>query len=471
MDFRKEFCLNWQKKIVLPAHSTVVAACSGGPDSLALLDILWELKHMLQIDVIAAHYEHGIRGRESLEDAAFVETFCRQRGIPYFQGAGNVPHEAEQHNESIETAARRLRYGFLYALRDKLMAQSAKKAYIATAHHGDDQAETLLMHLLRGSGLRGLGGIRHQQGCLIRPLLFARKSQLLTYCKARGLQPRHDSTNDEADCLRNRLRLELLPLLEKEYNPALTEGLCHLAELAAEDENFLQAKAEEAFAGIVRVESDSCSCSCQALKEQPTALLGRLLQRMAGCLAQGSQLSYRQLEDLRQLLEIGRTGSRLDLPYGLQAEISYKFIYIYKKNIPFSENNVTMNSMESCEINRSWHLSLPGELELPDGRIIRGYFANSLPDALPEGAVYGDADKCEFPLEVRHRQAGDRVRLPHGSKKLKDFLIDSRVPHRHRDDLWLVLSQGQILWLAGMRRFAHALADRSTNKYFILEIN
>lgn len=470
MDFSKEFCQNWQKRIELPSDSMVIAACSGGPDSLALLDILWNLRHKLQIEVAAAHYEHGIRGKASLEDAAFVEKFCRQQGIPYFQGAGNVPQEAKQHNESIETAARRMRYAFLYKLRDKLTVQSAKNVYIATAHHGDDQAETLLMHLLRGSGLRGLGGIRYQQGCLIRPLLFARKIHLLEYCQAKGMQPRHDSTNEQANCLRNRLRLELMPLLEREYNPALTEGLCNLAELAAEDENFLQAKTAEVFGKIIKLENGICSCSCQTLRKQPAAIIGRLLQRMAG-IAGSEQLSYKHLKELRQLLEIGRTGSRLDLPYGLQAEISYNFIYIYKKNIPFSENNVKMNNMNGRETNQSLYLSVPGELKLPDGRIIKGYLTDSLPGVLPDGAVYGDAEKCEFPLEVRHRQAGDRVRLSCGSKKLKDFLIDSRVPRQQRDALWLVLSQGQILWLAGMRRFAHALANESTNKYFILEIS
>lgn len=116
------------------------------------------------------------------------------------------------------------------------------------------------------------------------------------------------------------------------------------------------------------------------------------------------------------------------------------------------------------------YLSLPGELKLPDGRLIRGYLADALPDILPEGAIYGDADKCVFPIELRHRQPGDRVRLSQGSKKLKDFLIDARVPRQLRDELWLAVSQGEILWLVGKRRFAHALASESTNKYFILEV-
>lgn len=470
MDFLQQFCLNWQKKIALPPNSTVISACSGGIDSLALLDMLWQLRTKLQIEVVAAHYEHGIRGEDSLGDAAFVKEFCRQRGIIYYQGAGNVPQEASERNESLETAARRMRYGFLYGLRQKLLAKPRECVYIATAHHGDDQAETVLMHLLRGSGIRGLGGIRSRQDCLIRPLLFTRKSKLTDYCQTRELSPRHDSSNDELEFLRNRIRLELLPTLEQAYNPSLIEGLCHLAELASEDEDFIQAQVQKVWDELIEAKENCCRGDCQQLLRQPRAILGRLLQRMVGNVSQGKQLSYLQLEDVRRLLNVGRTGSRLDLPYGLQAEISYNFIHICKKNIPFSENNVTMNNMDSCKMESSMYLSLPGELKLPDGRIIRGYFADRLPEVLPQGAIYGDADKCVFPLEIRHRQPGDRVRLSQGSKKLKDFLIDSRIPRQQRDALWLVVSQDKIIWLAGIRRFAQALVNESTNKYFILEI-
>ena len=141
MDFLKTFCQNWPKKIALPPHSMVLAACSGGIDSLALLDMLWQVKERLQIEVAAAHYEHGIRGEDSLGDAAFVQKFCRQQGIDFYLGSGNVPLEASRKNESLETAARRMRYGFLYGLRDKLLSEGAREVYIATAHHGDDQAE------------------------------------------------------------------------------------------------------------------------------------------------------------------------------------------------------------------------------------------------------------------------------------------------------------------------------------------
>lgn len=470
MKLLKEFCQNWQKNIFLPSDSLVIVACSGGIDSLALLDMLWRLREKLQVRVVAAHFEHGIRGEASLEDAAFVRDFCHQQGIEHYQGSGNVPAEAAQHGESLETAARRMRYAYLYGLRERL-AQSAGHVYIATAHHGDDQAETVLMHLLRGTGIRGLGGIRHQQGCLIRPLLFAWKSQLAEYCRTKGLAPRHDSTNDEADCLRNKIRLELMPLLKRAYNPNLAEGLCHLADLAAQDEDFLQSEVQGAWDRLVTLEADRCQCACQELESLSGAILSRLLQKMAENLSEGRQLSYKQLEDVRHLISTGRTGSNLDLPYGLQAKISYNFFYLAKKNIPFSENNVKMNNVNSCEIKFPLHLSLPGELRLPDGKVISGYLADRLPEKLPAGAVYGDAAACVLPLEIRHRQTGDRVRLPMGSKKLKDFLIDSRIPRQDRDALWLVLSGGKILWLAGKRRFAHALANESTNKYFILEIN
>ena len=231
MDILKRFEKNWQENIALPAGTLVLAACSGGIDSLALLDMLDLLKDRLGIQVAAAHFEHGIRGQASLEDADFVKEFCVSRGIECHVDFASVPEEAARAGESLETAARRLRYDFLRRIAARLVRQDgAAHVAIATAHHRDDQAETVLMHLIRGTGIRGLGGIRAIQGDLIRPLLFASKQELADYCQLRQLCPRHDATNDEADCFRNRLRLKLLPLLAEDYNPAIGDALCQLAD-------------------------------------------------------------------------------------------------------------------------------------------------------------------------------------------------------------------------------------------------
>ena len=191
MDLLKCFEKNWRENIALPEGTVVLAACSGGIDSLAMLDMLDMLQEVLGIRVAAAHFEHGIRGKASLEDAEFVRDFCRARGIEFYGESADVPGEAAAAGESLETAARRLRYAFLRRLAGELAAKYGAKygidekygmgenqekqerqgrVVIATAHHRDDQAETVLMHLIRGTGLRGLGGIRCCQGDLVRPL-------------------------------------------------------------------------------------------------------------------------------------------------------------------------------------------------------------------------------------------------------------------------------------------------------------
>ena len=193
MDLLKCFEKNWRENIALPEGVTVLAACSGGIDSLAMLDMLDRLQEVLGVRLAAAHFEHGIRGKDSLEDAEFVREFCGARGIEFYGASADVPGEAARAGESLETAARRLRYAFLRriagALSEKYgMGENQEKlgrVVIATAHHRDDQAETVLMHLIRGTGLRGLGGIRCRQGDLVRPLLFASKRELAEYCRQR----------------------------------------------------------------------------------------------------------------------------------------------------------------------------------------------------------------------------------------------------------------------------------------------
>lgn len=462
MKLINDFEKNWQQNMVLPQPTAVLVACSGGIDSLALLHLLFKLEKKLGIKVYAAHFEHGIRGESAIGDALFVQDFCKELGVRFFLGSGDVPKAAKAANESLETAARRLRYAFLHSIKDKIAVEAGCNVVIATAHHGDDQAETVLMHLLRGSGLRGLAGIKPCQQDLIRPLLFARKSDLAEYCQHFWLLPRHDETNDVANCLRNKIRLELLPQLKANYNPALTAALCQTAELAQADEDFLHKAVLDLMAKLVHKNQHGFHCSCQELAKQHIAIQRRLVQQMAVQLGTEA-LPFNQVQAVLQLLQRERTGASLELSFCLMAKISYKNLYIIKKNISFSENNVKMDNEVECAV--------PSSLRLPDGSLL----VTSISDAVPEDAdgkykVYADLAKCQLPLVVRHRQNGDRVRLSHGHKKLKDFLIDEKIPREQRGSLWLVTSGEEILWMPKVRRFAAALADEKTKKYIILHI-
>lgn len=224
---------------LLPPGCTVLCAVSGGADSVCLLDLA---RHTGGITVLCAHYDHGIRGAESARDAAFVASLCGEWDIPFFCERGDVPGYAAAHGESIETAARELRYAFL-----RRTAEAQGADVIATAHNLNDNAETVLFRMARGTGLRGLTGIPAKRDGIVRPLLKTPRRDIEAYLTARGIPHVEDSTNAETDAARNRVRMSLLPVLE-DIHPGAAAGISRMCETLAEDEAFLTSLAEEKLA-------------------------------------------------------------------------------------------------------------------------------------------------------------------------------------------------------------------------------
>lgn len=300
---------------LIPPGARVLVACSGGPDSLALLDILARLSHLAKYDfsVEAAHFEHGIRLEDgaSLEDAEFVAGFCKERQIPCTIGHGDVPRWAEDRQLSLETAARECRYAFLEETR-----KARKLDLIATAHQADDQAETVLMRILRGTGPAGLAAMRPRAtGPLpvIRPLLFAPRSAIEAYCVARELLPRKDATNELLDCTRNKLRLKTLPQLREEYNPRLFQALCQLADICAAETDYVNHQAKDAF----KRRYSSSGLEAKGFKELHKALQWAVVrlfwQRETGS---GKDLPYAHVQRVCRVLSEGHAGSQQQLPHG-----------------------------------------------------------------------------------------------------------------------------------------------------------
>ncbi|MBR6014026.1 MAG: tRNA lysidine(34) synthetase TilS [Selenomonadaceae bacterium] len=228
----------------------IVVAVSGGADSLALADLLNRSRQKFKNEICIAHYEHGLRGEESLADAEFVEEFAKNLGVEFFCEHGDVKKFSAENKISVETAARILRYEFLNKVRLKKIFDT-----IALAHHADDQAETVLMKFLRGASSAGLSAMKffavtEDYGLLIRPLLKFKKVELEEYCRKRNFSPRIDKTNFQTDATRNKIRLELLPTL-KNFNPAIVETLCRFAEISAEETEFINSEVEKIFPAVV----------------------------------------------------------------------------------------------------------------------------------------------------------------------------------------------------------------------------
>jgi tRNA(Ile)-lysidine synthase len=295
----------------LLAGQGVVLGLSGGADSVALLDVLVSLAGRHRYRVVAAHLDHGLRP-DSAGDAAFCRRLCQRQGVPLHTGSADVAARARREGGGLEQAARRERYRFLHRVRRETHA-----AAIAVAHTRDDQAETLLMRLLRGAGATGLGGMRPRSGRLIRPLLGVSREEVLAHLRERGLDWREDSSNADLRHLRNRVRLELLPYLEARFNPALRAGLARTAGLLADEAAHLREQADALLERIARIEGRTIVLDPAGLGSAPPAV-ARVAVRQA--LRRAGGLARVRAVHVDRILSLARTkgagGRRLPLPGG-----------------------------------------------------------------------------------------------------------------------------------------------------------
>lgn len=306
---------------ILTARKIVVAV-SGGADSLALADLLNRSKSRFKLELCIAHYEHGLRGQASLDDAEFVKAFAESLGVDFFCEHGDVKGYASVNKMSIETAARVLRYDFLRRIRQQLNFDA-----IALAHHSNDQAETVLMRLLRGSGSVGLSAMKFcaesEYGLLIRPLLRYKKSELESYCRKRGFSPRIDETNFEVDATRNKIRLELIPALAK-FNPAIVDTLCRFGETLAEESAFINAEVAKVYARVVRKNPNSGKY--EILRDEFLKLhtaIQRVIIKKFILQATGNDkdFGFIHIEAVRKVLQNNLSG--VELPHKLRANLRH----------------------------------------------------------------------------------------------------------------------------------------------------
>ena len=282
---------------------------------MALAELLINSRRRFGLELCIAHFEHGLRGQESLDDAAFVKNFSEAREIKFIGGSGDVRKFSAVNKISVETAARTLRYEFLSDTRKALNFDA-----IALAHHADDQAETILMRLLRGATSTGLSAMKFRTfsedyGLLIRPLLRFRKAALENFCREKNLSPRLDSTNLEAEATRNKIRLELMPALEK-FNPALVETLCRFAEVTAEEIDFLDAQTEKIFPAVVKENSIVRADFLKLHSALQRAVIKKFLAQVTGS---AKDFGFVHFEGVRKVLLNNLSG--VELPKKFRANL------------------------------------------------------------------------------------------------------------------------------------------------------
>ena len=423
----------------------VVAGVSGGADSVALLLCLAQLAPRLGFSLCVAHLNHGIRGAAAEADMAFVAELCKEHNLPFFAGRADAPGLARARGRGLEEAARHARFAFLEEARRHFQGDK-----IALAHHMEDQAETVLLHLFRGSGLTGLCGMAYAQGAVIRPLLGCHRRDIEAFLAAQGQPFCTDASNAQAEAaLRNRVRLELLPYLAARFNPEVVEALCRTAALAGTDAAYLQAQAVQALAAARRADGYDCA----ALAALPEALRSRALA-LALEERGGRDLCQTHIRLLESLLQ-APTGSHLDLP-GVRADREYGLLRLCPaRQAPPAAPAFCLP------------LNLSGDTETPWGVFQAAPYSGPLLRD-PFRAVL-DMDKLPACLEVRPRQPGDTfypLGAP-GRKKLKDFLIDKKVPRPQRGGP-MIFAGSRAVFLPGYGISEEVKVDSGTRRMLLI---
>ena len=446
--------------MMLNSGDKVIVAVSGGPDSMCLLHILYSLKEELNIELAAAHVNHCLRGEEADADEEYVRKFCNSIGVEFYSKRVDIHNYAKERNLSCETAGREVRYDFFNELFHKLKAQK-----IALAHNANDQAETVLMRIMRGAGMEGLVGIKPvRDNIYIRPIINILRKDIEAYCSENNLGARIDKSNLENIYNRNKVRLELIPYIQDNFNKDIVNTLVRLSQTVSKDNEYLDRMASERYqlygnnvGGRVLIRKEAFG--------EPEAILTRILRialfKLTGTLKNFDKLHIYEIIDIA-----GRsTGKKAILPNNVVALNSYEHIELYLNK----REGLTTKDKEEYKIyiNKVNDVQC-GKYKISVKLVERKKMINFKNKILTK---YFDYDKIIGDMILRYRKDGDRF-TPlgmSGSKKLKDIFIDMKIPQEERDKIPLICFGEDIGWIVGYRvSDKYKVTNESKN---ILEIN
>ncbi|UHA75314.1 tRNA lysidine(34) synthetase TilS [Paenibacillus sp. 481] len=460
-----------------------------------------EMPHAAQLPfprIVVAHVHHGFRGEESDDEAELVAEEAVRLGVPCEMIRVDAPGYAQEHGMNAQAAARTLRFSFL-----KEVAEKHNATVIALAHHANDQAETILMRMLRGAGSSGLSGIAWKRNeehiAFVRPLLHLTKAELLRWCKERSITYASDSSNMKRDYFRNRLRLDIIPVLEQE-NPQLTTSLCRIAETMRADHDWMEHETQKLFQSIVKaisndkgtesVHSDhgnvGFTLERKALLDVHVALQRRLIKLILNyLLREADQVDYDLIETLRKAsLREAPTTWRMHVAEGILFQREYDRLLWLRQDVqPSTGQDPDVRGSTSLTIHRT---DIPGDLSIPwsggvlhmswllskfeseselksESELVSGY--SVAPTNRGNWAISLDADHIRWPLTIRTRQPGDRMRVKglNGSKKVQDMFVDAKIAPSMRNVVPILTdTDGHIVWVPGVRRSEIALVQPST---------
>ncbi|NLY21295.1 MAG: tRNA lysidine(34) synthetase TilS [Tissierellia bacterium] len=432
---------------------TVIVGLSGGADSVFLLHLLNSVKAQLNINIVSAHVNHGVRGEFALNDQIFSEKLSKKMNIPFYTIDVDMNGYAKEHGISSEEAGRILRYDFF-----RKIGKEYSNYKIAVAHNRDDQVETILMRIMRGTGLDGLAGIPYTRDEIIRPILDISRVDIEYYLNSNGIEYVDDHTNFETDYMRNKIRLKLIPEIEKTYNPKFKTAIISLVDIVREESDYLNIESISVYNKIVNVVDGNIYIDIEPFSKLHIAIKRRViriaLEQIVSTL-EGN--SYEQIEDVVSLSE-KQTGKRIDNIKGVSVIIEYDKMVLKNNTV---ENKKSIDKTLEMGINNVYANNSVIIMEIVD-KISK----------TNNKTAYFDCDKLSGNIFVRNRKNGDRI-VPTGmtgSKKIKDFFIDEKIPQSQRDEIMVFCDEEKIIWLGGLRQSELTKVDNDTKKILKIEI-
>jgi tRNA(Ile)-lysidine synthase len=447
-----------EKYKLLEKGERVVVALSGGPDSTALLAVLAQIARTRDLRLIVAHFNHGLRGEESDEDENFSRALSEKMGLSFV--SEKMDQKKRTKGLSPEDFYRRERYNFLNQTAEDYRAQK-----IALGQNLQDQAETVLLNILRGSGLEGLKGfLPMRDGKFIRPLMEISRQEIISFLNEAGISYRQDSSNENNKYLRNQVRSELIPYLKEKFNPKIEESLVQMAEILRPEDEFIRQHIDEVLkSSFVQRQQNKILLKISYINKLPSAIRLRLFKAILESLNPAKNgFSFIHIKSLDNLAQKCETGKRIDLPLGIQVRREYNDLIVEGKKIDPKrmEYEYTMN-IPGVVYSKERNITIRSELTTKEKIDFSG-----------GNAVYLDLDKIQQPLIIRNRRDGDWFQPlgMQGQQKIKSLFIDHKIPRLKRDEIMLLVDNISVIWIENMHLNDRVKITAETKNILKLEI-
>lgn len=443
---------------LLKQNDKVIIGLSGGPDSSALAVVLTEIADFYKIQLIIAHFNHGLRGAESDQDEQEAGKLALQLNWPFI--SRKMDQISVPKGFSPEDYYRRQRFQFFD---DVARVNNANK--VALGHNLQDQAETVLLHLLRGTGLEGLKGITPlRDGKYIRPLLEISRQEIIRYLDGAGINYRHDSSNENKIHLRNKIRHELLPYFKNEFNPRITEALAQMAEIINEDNLFIQQHVNKALnSDFVKKQKNKILLNIEYIKTLPRSIQRRLIKELLESFNfQKNGITFLHIELVEKLVQQIESGKKISLPGGVEARREYENLILER------------TAIDSKPVEFLYRVEIPGSVNIIQRKIIVNLqlVNKNKIDFSNKNKSYLDMDKIQFPLILRNRRAGDWFQPlgMNGRQKLKSFFINHKISQKKRNEIIVLADEQGITWIENMHLNDRVKIRPETKNVLELEI-